>query len=260
MPSGMNDALWPLRTKVVSANAASPRGAGSATGQNPGSSRSVEMAMRATSFSAIPSRAPLVGAFANRIPSDRRRKRRGGSDGPRTPLYPRDLPTNWARRPSRPRPDIFSGTATHLAVCVDTEEPRQRPAMAGHEPVSPFSEGGKRREDGGERTPPGKQSRERAGGCARGEEPPVSSDQMPRIEAGAGRNRREQARPFLALDRNRTHALRAIPGEDLVERPFAEAAVLVVQQNALRATAQWAIPRGADATSCPTKTATNGRA
>src|SRR5438477_10545749 len=61
---------------------------------------------------------------------------------------------------------------------------------------------------------------------------------MPRIEARVGSDRREQARPLFALDRNRTHALAAIPGEDLVERPPAEAAVLVVQQDALRGTAQ----------------------
>src|SRR5438552_19149704 len=46
----MNVALWPLRTNVVSANAARPRGAGSAAGETAGSSRSVETAMGATSF------------------------------------------------------------------------------------------------------------------------------------------------------------------------------------------------------------------
>src|SRR5204863_474061 len=88
-----------------------------------------------------------------------------------------------------------------------------------------------RHEDGGERAPPGKQSREGGGGCARREELPVSSDHVPRIEAGVGRNRCEQARPFLALDRNRTHALRAIPGADLVERPFAGAAVVYTHSH-----------------------------
>src|SRR5438105_14598744 len=67
----MNDALWPLRTNVVSANAARPRGAGSATGENAGSSRSVVTAIGATSFSATPSRrtSTLV-----RLHSDSRRR------------------------------------------------------------------------------------------------------------------------------------------------------------------------------------------
>src|ERR671931_1488634 len=56
IPSGMNDALWPLRRNVVSANAARPRGAGSATGTNAGTARSVVTAMSATSFSATRSR------------------------------------------------------------------------------------------------------------------------------------------------------------------------------------------------------------
>src|SRR5204862_6229272 len=90
MPSGMNDALWPLRTKVVSANAASPRGAGSATGQNPGSSRSVEMAMRATSFSATLSRAPLVGALQTGFPQTSSANAGAGATGLEPALYPRE--------------------------------------------------------------------------------------------------------------------------------------------------------------------------
>src|SRR3954470_22231409 len=62
IPSGMNDALWPLRTNVVSANAARPRGAGSATGQKAGNSRSVVTAMGATSFVPLLAVAP-AGAF-----------------------------------------------------------------------------------------------------------------------------------------------------------------------------------------------------
>src|SRR5438477_13194868 len=110
--------------------------------------------------------------------------------------------------------------------------------MAGGEPVDPFGDAGKCSEDGGERAAAGKQARERLGRCAGREELPVLADEMPRIEARVGSDRREQARPLFALDRNRTHALAAIPGEDLVERPPAEAAVLVVQQDALRGTAQ----------------------
>src|SRR6266480_7449584 len=117
--------------------------------------------------------------------------------------------------------------------------------MAGDEPVHPFGDTGKRREDGGERAAAGKESREGFGRSPRREEPPVIAEEMPRIEARVGSDPREQARPLLALDRNRTHALRAIPGEDLVERPPAEAAVLVVQQDTLRRTAQRVISRGA---------------
>src|SRR5205814_384436 len=130
-------------------------------------------------------------------------------------------------------------------VCVDAQDPRQPEAMASGEPIGAFGDSGKRREEGRERAAAGKQSREGFGGSPRREEPPVSADEMPRIEARLGSDRREQARPLIALDRNRTHALPAIPGEDLVERPPAEAAVLVVQQDTLRRAAQRAISRGA---------------
>src|SRR5437868_11701394 len=72
----MNVALWPLRTNVVSANAARPRGAGSATGETAGSSRSVVTAMGATSF--VPLLAvgtPRQGACNSAIPSGRFTKR-----------------------------------------------------------------------------------------------------------------------------------------------------------------------------------------
>src|SRR6266576_4259208 len=73
IPSGMNDALWPLRTNVVSANAARPRGAGSATGQNAGNSRSVVTAMGATSFVPLLAVAPSAGAFQTGFPCTARR-------------------------------------------------------------------------------------------------------------------------------------------------------------------------------------------
>src|SRR6266480_3120699 len=75
IPSGMNDALWPLRTNVVSANAARPRGAGSATGQNAGNSRSVVTAMGATSFVPLLAVAPSAGAFQTGFPSTARLER-----------------------------------------------------------------------------------------------------------------------------------------------------------------------------------------
>src|SRR5437660_3064655 len=73
----MNVALWPLRMNVVSANAARPRGAGSATGETAGSSRSVVTAMGATSF--VPLLAvgtPRQGACNCAIPSGRFTKTR----------------------------------------------------------------------------------------------------------------------------------------------------------------------------------------
>src|SRR5437868_4476565 len=117
--------------------------------------------------------------------------------------------------------------------------------MEGGERISPFGDTGKRREGGRERAAAGKQSREGLGGRPRREESSVVEDEMPRIEARVGSDRGEQLRPLLALDRNRTQALRAVPGEDLVERPSAEAAVLVVQQNTLLRLAQRVTSRGA---------------
>src|SRR5690242_4413131 len=105
--------------------------------------------------------------------------------------------------------------------------------MAGGERIGPLRDAGKRREDCGERAASRKESCKVLGGCARREELLVSSEEMPRIEAGVGRDRREQARSLLALDRHRTQALRVIPREDLVDGPPAEAAVLVVEQHAL---------------------------
>src|SRR5204863_6340149 len=76
IPSGMNDALWPLRTNVVSANAARPRGAGSATGQNADDSRSVVTAMGATSL------VPLLAVALHQV--------RLHSDSLRRPTQTRD--------------------------------------------------------------------------------------------------------------------------------------------------------------------------
>jgi catechol 2,3-dioxygenase-like lactoylglutathione lyase family enzyme len=105
--------------------------------------------------------------------------------------------------------------------------------MIGREPIGPLGGARKGREGGREWATPRQQSRERCGGAARREESPVWADEVPRIEPRAGRDRREQLRPLFALDRNRPQALRAIPREDLVERPLAESAVLVVEHHGL---------------------------
>lgn len=116
--------------------------------------------------------------------------------------------------------------------------------MAHDKLIAPLGDSGKRRKDGGERAAAGEQLREGLGGCAGRDDPPVGFDEMPRVEAGIGRDRREQARALGALDRNGAQALCTIPAKDLVERPPAKAAVLVVQQDALRRAAQRALSRG----------------
>src|SRR5919206_4440100 len=92
--SGMNVALWPLSMKVVSAKPASPRGAGSATGESStrvGRARSSARTAMATSFvppsprAAIRGAGRLVGYIVTRnlpshywYPQRRHLQRRGG--------------------------------------------------------------------------------------------------------------------------------------------------------------------------------------
>src|SRR5215216_8033040 len=57
--------------------------------------------------------------------------------------------------------------------------------------------------------------------------------QVPRLEAPLGRDAREEALPLLVLDRDWPQPPAAIPGEDLVQRPFAESAVAVVEDREL---------------------------
>src|SRR5437868_1573482 len=75
--SGMNEALWPLRMKVVSANAASPSGAGSAAGidsTSVGRARSSARTAMATSFVAGPPANPAEGVgWVDRNPMNGRR-------------------------------------------------------------------------------------------------------------------------------------------------------------------------------------------
>jgi hypothetical protein len=56
---------------------------------------------------------------------------------------------------------------------------------------------------------------------------------MPGVEAFALGDRGEQPCTLLALNRNRADGGVAVPGEHLVEAPLAEAAVGVVENDAL---------------------------
>jgi hypothetical protein len=93
-------------------------------------------------------------------------------------------------------------------------------------------------------TPQGRESSQRLGRSA-GREHFAVADQMPRVEAQLWIHPPEQLLALFALDRDGPQALRAIPGEDLVERPLAETAVLVVEDEALGLSRHPGASRGA---------------
>src|SRR5436305_13683549 len=88
-------------------------------------------------------------------------------------------------------------------------------------------------ECGGRQRSPLQGSRERLGGCTAREELAVLADEVPGVEPRARFDRGEKTIALRALDRNGPEAPRAVPGEDLVQRPLAEGAVLVVEDDAV---------------------------
>ena len=56
---------------------------------------------------------------------------------------------------------------------------------------------------------------------------------MPGVEPFRLRHVRQQALAFVALDGDRPQATAAVPGQDLVEAPLAEGAVVVVEDDSL---------------------------
>ena len=118
--------------------------------------------------------------------------------------------------------------------------------MAGDVAVRPFGEARKCTEDGGQRAAEGKGPSQRLGCCTGREELSIATDEMPGVETRRWINSFEQALALFALDRDSQKTPRAIPREDLVERPLAEATVSVVEDDALAGLRAHPAPRAAD--------------
>src|SRR5438105_8168725 len=128
---------------------------------------------------------------------------------------------------------LLSATPSRLAMRVDAEQPCPAVSVAGDVAVGRFREPRKGAENSCQRTCPGKDSGQRLGRCTGREQRAVAGDQVPGVEAQIWIHPREEAPALLTLDRDCPESLCAIPGEDLVQRPFAETAILVVEDDAL---------------------------
>src|SRR5207253_4192590 len=124
-------------------------------------------------------------------------------------------------------------TSSQLAIRVDAEQPGPAVPVAGDVAVGTFRETREGAEDCGQRTSPGEDSSQRLGNGPGREQLAVGVDQMPGVEAHLRIHAREQALALLALDRDGAEALRAIPGQDLLQRPLTETAVLVIEEDVL---------------------------
>src|SRR5437763_7331818 len=126
-----------------------------------------------------------------------------------------------------------SATSSQLAMRVDAEQPCPAVSVAGDVAVGRFREPRKGAEGGCQRTSPREDSGQRLGRSTGREQRAVAGDQVPGVEAQIWIHPRKQAPALLTLDRDCPESLCTIPGEDLVQRPFAETAVLVVEDDTL---------------------------
>src|SRR5207244_5145263 len=113
----------------------------------------------------------------------------------------------------------------------DAQEPGPAVAVAGDTAVHTFGETRKGTEDNRQRTSPGEDSSQRLGHGTCREQLAVGADEVPGVEPHRWIHPGEQPLALLALDRDRTEAFRPVPGENLVQRPLAEDAVLVVEED-----------------------------
>src|SRR5439155_6585612 len=159
--------------------------------------------------------------------SERRRRRpwRG------TPL-PGSRGTTWHGRTSR---------SSKLAIAGDPQQPSPAVAVSRDVSVAAFRETREGYEEDGQRASTWEQPRQRLRCGARREQRAVGAHQVPGVEVRLWIYSGQQALARVALDRDSAETLRPAPGEDLVERPLAKAAVFVVKEDVLA----WSCHRGA---------------